>query len=171
MLKNLLILIFSFVVAVNIFTSVNAAEVYQTIQVTEAQYPNINYYPRTLHINQGDTLHLSVKNTIGGYSRIFMPAINLDQDIAPGNVAQFDICFANPISKDMWFQISSPGAKKVPGHIITENFQIPIVCAPTTTADLSALDNIINYSKEYCYSEKEAPKYNLCPGKPVKGCW
>ena len=152
--------------------SARADDVYQTIDVFEGQYPNINFQPRTLHINQGDTLHITVRNTRTGFTRIFMPSINLTQDIAPGNRAIFDICISNPTAKTMWFQISSPAAKKVPGYIVVNNFQVPRVADSGKVVDISALDNIINYSKEYCYAEKENPKYNLSEPRPeVKGCW
>ncbi|MCK7527886.1 MAG: hypothetical protein MZV64_64905 [Ignavibacteriales bacterium] len=121
----------------------NAADVYQTIDVVGGQYPNIDFYPRALHINQGDTLHLTIRNTRTGYTRIFMPAFNLSQDIPPGNVAQVDLCVSNPIDKSMWFQISSLESDKVRGNIIVNNYCVPVVQLPQRTFNLAALDPLL----------------------------
>ena len=175
MLKKFLISFIAIAASLAISASANAADVYQTIDVTSNGYPNINFYPRTLHVCQGDTLHLTVRNTRTGYTRIFMPAFNLDQDIAPQDVARFDFCVANPIGKNMWFEISSIDAKKVPGTLVTNNYQIPVVSTTPRIIDVSVLNDIINYNKEFCYSEKAEPQYRTskpCPtGGAVRGCW
>lgn len=174
MLKKFLISILSIAAAVGIATSANAADVYQTIEVTSEGYPNINFYPRTLHVNQGDTLHLTIRNAREGYTRIFMPAFNLDQDIPPANVAQLDMCIANPIDETMWFQISSIDADKIPGTIVTSNYCTPTVQSTCKNIDISVLNPIINYSKEYCYAEKAEPAYRAPAGPTggaVRGYW
>jgi hypothetical protein len=174
-LKKLLVPFLAVAASIVVANTVKAADVYQTINVIGGQYPNIDFYPRTLHVNQGDSLHLTIKNTRLGFTRIFMPAFNLDQDMAPGSVVQLDTCIANPIAKNMWFQISSLGAENVPGTIVTTNYQTPVVATTPRIIDVSVLDPIINYSKEYCFSEKAEPKYYTqkpCPtGAAVRGCW
>lgn len=172
-LKKLLISALAIAATVGITSSANAADVYQTIEVTSNGYPNVNFYPQTLHVCQGDTLHLTIKNTREGFTRIFMPAFNLDQDIPPGNVAQLDMCVANPIDETMWFQISALDSKKINGNIITHNYQVPVVAVTPKQIDLSVLDPIINYSKEYCYADKEEPIYRqpTTPSGPVRGYW
>ncbi|EKE04447.1 MAG: hypothetical protein ACD_20C00077G0004 [uncultured bacterium] len=172
-LKKLLISALAIAATVGITSSANAADVYQTINIDSNSYPNINFYPRTVHVQQGDTLHLTIKNTREGYTRIFMPAFNLDQDIPPGNVAQLDMCIANPIDDTMWFQISSVDAEKIPGTMVVHNYCPPTVQTTTTPIDISVLDPIINYSKEYCYADKEEPVYRQpAPSTgPVRGYW
>ncbi|OGI22722.1 MAG: hypothetical protein A2287_02865 [Candidatus Melainabacteria bacterium RIFOXYA12_FULL_32_12] len=172
MLKKLLVSALTIAATIGIVSSANAADVYQTIDIESNGYPNINFYPRTLHVCQGDTLHLTIKNTRQGYTRIFMPAFNLNQDIPPGDVAQLDMCIANPIDKEMWFQISSIDAENLSGIIITHNYQVPIVQTTCKPIDISVLDPIINYSKEYCYAEKGEPvSKQTTPSGPVRGFW
>lgn len=174
MFKKLLVSTLAILTIFSIATSAKAADVYGTIDVTGGQYPNIEFYPRTLHVNQGDTLHLTVRNTRLGYTRIFMPAFNLDQEIPKSAVAKLDLCIANPISKVMWFQISSLSGEKVPGYIITTNYQVPIVNVAPKVFDTSPLNKIINYNKDFCYPEKKEPSYGCPAGKkcpPVRGYW
>jgi hypothetical protein len=172
-LKKLLVSALAVAATFSIASSANAADVYQTINVDSNGYPNINFNPRTIHVCKGDTLHLTVRNARQGTTRIFMPTYNLDQIIPPGNVAQLDMCIANPISKTMWFHIASIDAEKIPGTIVTNNFAVDIVDASATPIDLSVLDPIINYSKEYCYADKDEPVYRPAqPSRePVRGYW
>ena len=172
MLKKLL---FGTIALAAIFTinlPSKAADVYETIQVTGYTYPNVNYFPRSLHVNQGDTLHLTVKNTERGDVRIYMPAFNLAQDISKGNVATFDLCISSPIDDNMWFTISSIDAKQIPGHMITSNYQVPNANMASRTIDTSALNDIINYNKNFCYDQKAEPKYVGGASKVrVRGFW
>jgi|GEM_PF-2988725 len=145
------------------------AELYETIEVTSNQSPNINYYPRTLHVNQGDTVHLTIKNARTDYTRFFMPAFNIDQEIPKNQIAKIDFCVTSPTSKNLWFEINSISAKKVPGLMIVENYQTPVALCPSRCIDVSVLKDIINYSKNYCYLEKEPPKYKT--PSAVRGYW
>ena len=148
------------------------AELYETIEVTSNQSQNISYYPRTLHVNQGDTVHLTIKNSRTDFTRFFMPAFNIDQEIPKNNVAKIDFCVVNPIAKNMWFEINSVSAKKVPGLMIVENYQTPIATAcPSRCIDVSVLNDIINYSKNYCYLEKQPPQYKAPAPSGVRGYW
>jgi len=154
-------------------SGVKAADVYEKIEITEMQYPNINFFPRALHLNQGDTLHITVKNLRQGFSRIFIPALNLDQDIAPGAVVNLNVCLAEPIAKLMWFQISSVNGKSVPGYILVSNYETPTACGNSRIVDTSILSDIINYNKNYCYEEKSEPVYKrqYSGAAPVRGYW
>ncbi|MDD3013180.1 MAG: hypothetical protein PHC34_05705 [Candidatus Gastranaerophilales bacterium] len=145
------------------------AELYETIEVISNQSPNINYYPRTLHVNQGDTVHLTIKNARTDFTRFFMPAFNIDQEIPKNGIAKIDLCVTNPTAKNMWFEINSLTAKKVPGLMIVENYQTPVTMCKSRCIDVTALNDIINYSKNYCYLEKESPRYKTPSG--VRGYW
>lgn len=150
------------------------AEVYETIEITSNLSPNINFYPRTLHVNQGDTVHLTVRNARTDNTRIFMPSFNIDQEIPKNTTAKIDLCISNPISKDLWFQINSLTAKKIPGLMVVENFKTPVVTAQSRNIDVSVLNDIINYSKDYCYLEKQPPQYKTpshAPSAGVRGYW
>lgn len=146
------------------------AEVYETIDVMTNQGLNINYYPKTLHVCQGDTLHLTVRNDRTHHTRFFMPSFNIDQDIPKGGVATFDLCVANPSAKNLWYSISTVSAKNIPGLMVVSNFQTPVVMTPSRNIDTSVLSSIINYSKDYCYSEKQPPVYKA-PSAGVRGYW
>lgn len=172
MLKKLLFGTLALATIFTINAPSKAADVYETINITSYTYPNVNYFPRTLHVNQGDTLHLTVKNTVRGDVRLFMPAFNLAQDIPKGNVAIFDLCISTPIDDNMWFNISSLDAKQIPGHMITNNYQVPNANIASRTIDTSALNDIINYNKSFCYDQKAEPKYTGGASKvKVRGYW
>lgn len=145
------------------------AEVYETIDVTSNQGLNIDFFPRTIHVCQGDTLHLTVKNARTDYTRFFMPSFNINQDIPKDGVATFDLCITDPSAKNLWFTLNSISAKKNPGLMVVNNFQTPIVMTPSRNIDTSALSNIINYSKNYCYLEKQPPARPTPSG--VRGYW
>lgn len=153
----------------------SGAEVYETIEITSNLSPNINFYPRTLHVNQGDTVHLTIRNARTDNTRIFMPSFNIDQEIPKNSTAKIDLCLSNPISKDLWFQINSLTAKKIPGLMVVENFKTPVVAAQSRNIDVSVLNDIINYSKDYCYLEKQPPQYQTpvqsAPSAGVRGYW
>ena len=173
MLKKLLATTLAIVSSIAICSTAKAADVYQTIDVVGYQYPHIEFYPKAIYVNQGDSLHLTIRNTRISYARIFVPAFNLDQDIPKGHVARIDLCVASPIAKDMWFDIASISGKREPGLIVINNYRIPNSQVASRTIDTSALSNIINYNKDYCYQANEPIVRGAAPihKKPVRGYW
>lgn len=157
-------------------SSVKAADISRTIYVTEGNYPNIWYYPQVFHVNEGDTLHFTIKNTRQGDTRIFIPAYNQSQIIFKNSLAQLNLSFCNPISKHIWFEISSLNGKKIPGYFVVDNYQPPLspVCSkPIDPNSLAGLNSIINYSTEVNYPPKDEPVY-CAPKKArhtVRGRW
>ena len=118
MFKKLLAAALTITASLAVCASAFAADVYQTIRITEGQYPNISFYPRTIYINQGDSLHLTLINTRQGYTRIFVPAFNLDQEMPKARVAQLDFCTANPISKTCGLKFILLAVKKFPDLLL-----------------------------------------------------
>ena len=172
MFKKLLATILIIFASIAVCSTAKAADVYQTIEIRGYQYPHIDFYPKAIYVNQGDSLHLTLKNTRISNVRIFMPAFNLDQDVPKGHVAKIDLCIASPISKNMWFDIASISGKREPGLIVINNYKIPNSSLASRTIDTSILSNIINYNKDYCY-QPNVPLRGAAPvqKKPVRGYW
>ncbi|MFH0702729.1 MAG: cupredoxin domain-containing protein [bacterium] len=170
MLRKFLASTLSFAAFLTFAASSNAAEIYKTIDITSRGYPYIDFYPRSIHLNKNDTLHLTIKNTKEGCTRLFIPSLKFNQKIPKNSAAQLDLCIANPIDKVMWFQISSLDADKIPGYLIVDNYQAPMANVKSKAIDVSALDNIINYSTEFSSPEKEEPMYRKTP-QHIRGYW
>lgn len=174
MLKKLMISGIALAASVTFAAASFAADVYRTIDIENFDHPNITYHPQAIYINTGDTLHLAIRNPREEYTRIFMPAISLDQEIPKDNIATLDICFSNPTDDVMWFQISSVGGEKIPGYVVVKDFKVPNANVVSKTVDTSALAPIINYSTAFNFPEKPEPKYRPQPAgaaAPVRGYW
>ena len=174
MFKKLLGITLAIAASIAISSPSKAADVYQTIDVIGYQYPHIEFYPKAIYVNQGDNLHLTVRNTRISNARLYIPGFNLDQDIWKGHVAKFDLCIASPYSKDLWFSNASISGKREPGYIVVNNFRIPPTQLPSSRIiDTSSLNTIINYNKDYCYQPNQ-PLGGAAPiqhKKPVRGYW
>jgi len=176
MLKKLLISTLAFASVLLINMSARAADVNTSILIQDYDFPNIQFYPQVIHVNTGDVIHLTVKNSRRFETRIFIPSYNLSQLIPKDNLAKFDLSVDNPTSRNIWFEISIPDGKKIPGYIIVDNYQVPMSTICSKPVDTSGLDKIINYSTDFSYPAKPEPVYAPHPhptGKaaPVKGYW
>lgn len=174
MIKKLLIstLAFSLVLLINM--SSRADDVNSTIVVQDYGFPNIEYYPQIIHVNTGDTLHLTIKNNRRYDIRVYVPSYNLSQIVPKNELAKFELSMKDPISRNIWFEFSVPDGKKVPGYIVVDNYQPPMATVCSKPVDTSGLDKIINYSTEFSYPEKPGPVIAPHPtGKaaPVRGYW
>lgn len=175
MVKKSLSILFSVASALLITLQANAADVYQTINVTgfSGNYSRVDFSPRATHVKQGDTLHLTINNNRITDTRFFMPTFNIDQVIPKTGIAKIDICIANPVSELSWFSISAVDGDRVPGYLVTENFRVPTVSAAANIVDASVVNSAINYSKDYCYPSKSEPKYKTSKktDNKVRGYW